>query len=287
MNNLKDHPLILLLATGLLLGLYFPIGKLAANEGANPLLWAMAISLFPALVLGFFNARQPDKWRNGWGFAAVSGLVSYVIPNGITFAAIPHTGVGLMALMYACSPIVTAAFSMAFGVRPPTGKLLLGVGFGFVGAALIALSRGGVTSAEGFWVPIAFLVPLSLGVGNVYRTAFWPKDMAPARMAVQTNLAAVPPLAAVLLVTADTSVFGEALGHPWLFLAQFVTSTAMFTFFFRLQWVGGPTYLSQIGYVAAAFGLAAGVLVFGETYPLVVWAGVATIAAGVVVSNWR
>ena len=42
---------------------------------------------------------------------------------------------------------------------------------------------------------------------------------------------------------------------PHLTLIQVVCSVLMFTFFFQLQAVGGPVYLSQIGYVAAAVGL--------------------------------
>jgi drug/metabolite transporter (DMT)-like permease len=67
---------------------------------------------------------------------------------------------------------------------------------------------------------------------------------------------------------------------------QVLVSLTQFLVFFRLQWVGGPTYLSQIGYVAAAVGLAAGVVFLGEIYPPLVWAGAATIALGIVVSNW-
>jgi drug/metabolite transporter (DMT)-like permease len=55
--------------------------------------------------------------------------------------------------------------------------------------------------------------------------------------------------------------------------------------FFRLQLLGGPTYLSQIGYVAAAVGVFIGVLGFGETYPASVWLGVIVIALGIALST--
>ena len=55
----------------------------------------------------------------------------------------------------------------------------------------------------------------------------------------------------------------------------------MYLTFFRLQAVGGPTYLSQIGYVAAAVGVAVGVSLLGERYPPLVWAGIAVVAAGI------
>ena len=60
---------------------------------------------------------------------------------------------------------------------------------------------------------------------------------------------------------------------PLLVLAQVASASAMFVFFFRLQEVGGPVYLSQIGYVGAAVGLIAGTLVLGERYQLLTWIG--------------
>ena len=59
----------------------------------------------------------------------------------------------------------------------------------------------------------------------------------------------------------------------------------MFAFFFRLQAVGGPVYLSQIGYVAAALGLVAGNLFLGERYQLATWTGAAVIMLGVAMTT--
>jgi drug/metabolite transporter (DMT)-like permease len=59
----------------------------------------------------------------------------------------------------------------------------------------------------------------------------------------------------------------------------------MFLMFFRLQQIGGPTYLSQIGYVAAAVGVLIGVLYFGEIYPRSVWIGAGVIAVGIAFST--
>lgn len=290
MARFKDHPLFLLLSTGLLLGLYFPLGKLGSDAGIDPLVWALVISLVPGILLaGVSGAQDRSALRLPHvGFALVSGLLAYVIPNALTFAALPHVGSGFMSLMFAFSPVVTAAVSMVTGVRPPSGRLLLGICFGFAGAVLIALSRNGLTTdGQGHWLWLAFLVPLSLGFGNVFRTARWPEGMAPLRMAAVTNLVAVIPLALLLALWGRDGAVMQAVHSPGLLVLQAAISAAMFTVFFRLQWVGGPTYLSQIGYVAAAVGLLAGVGFLGERYPPLVWAGAAAIAAGVVVSNWR
>ncbi|WP_431461012.1 EamA family transporter, partial [Klebsiella pneumoniae] len=72
---------------------------------------------------------------------------------------------------------------------------------------------------------------------------------------------------------------------PWLVLAQVVIGAAMFAFYFRLQAVGGPVYLSQIGYVGAAIALISGTLFLGEHYQLLTWAGAAIIVVGVFITT--
>jgi drug/metabolite transporter (DMT)-like permease len=59
----------------------------------------------------------------------------------------------------------------------------------------------------------------------------------------------------------------------------------MFVFFFRLQDVGGPVYLSQIGYVAAAIGLVSGTVFLGEHYQWLTWLGALIITIGVVMTT--
>jgi drug/metabolite transporter (DMT)-like permease len=110
------------------------------------------------------------------------------------------------------------------------------------------------------------------------------------RLAALTNLAAVAPLLVAAALYPGGIDAEPLLAVPGLVAAQLVISAAMFAMFFRLQQVGGPTYLSQIGYVAAAVGVGFGVAVLGETYPAMVWAGVAVVAAGTALSTlaqWR
>ena len=113
----------------------------------------------------------------------------------------------------------------------------------------------------------------------------WPDGASPRKLASHTYLAAVPFLAVAAIVqtgTIDVAPLGNILG---LVAAQLAVSTVMFLMFFRLQQIGGPTYLSQIGYVAAAVGVVIGVVHFGETYPPSVWAGAGVIALGIALST--
>ncbi len=101
-----------------------------------------------------------------------------------------------------------------------------------------------------------------------------------------TNLAAVPPLALVAFVQTGTLDLAPLAAVPGLVALQVAVSTVMFLMFFQLQQLGGPTYLSQIGYVAAAVGVVIGVTWLGESYPASVWLGAGVIAAGIALSTF-
>jgi drug/metabolite transporter (DMT)-like permease len=124
-------------------------------------------------------------------------------------------------------------------------------------------------------------------MGNIYRTLGWPKGARPQELASLTNLAAVPffLIAAVLLTgSVDLAPFAAI---PGVVLLQLIVSTIMFLMLFRLQEIGGPTYLSQVGYVAAAVGVVIGVAYFGEVYPAGVWVGAGVSAVGISLSTLR
>ncbi|WP_196502393.1 DMT family transporter [Aestuariivirga litoralis] len=285
-----DSPGFLLLGTGLGLGLNFPLGKLAFAAGFAAPVWAAFISLGAGLVL-LVVASQSEAWpQDKLGlirFSFLSGFLSFVMPNLITFTVIPKIGSGLTGLMFAISPMMTALLSWAFNVRPPNKLTLMAIGLGFIGAVVIVFGKdGGVGGGISPWLLLALCIPFFLAAGNLYRSLGWPKDAGPRLLGSLTNLSAVPFLLIVALLlhgTIDLAPFGQA---PLLAFSQLLASSLMFMLFFRLQQVGGPTYLSQIGYVGAAVGLFAGVTFLGESYPVEVWIGAAIIAVGISLSTY-
>ncbi len=284
-----NRPLFLLLGTGAALGLNFPLGKLAMAAGITPALWAAVISLGAGLAMLFLVTvtewKNPSRTSTSY-FAIVSAFLSYVVPNVLTYSVIPKIGSGLAAIMFALSPVVTALLSVIFRVRPPSLMSIFGIIVGLAGAGIIIFSRqSDFSAAAAPWILLALLIPLFLGAGNVFRTMAWPFGASPRKLAAHTNLAAVPFLA-VLVYGQTGTIDVMPLTHiPELVALQLVVSTIMFLMFFRLQQVGGPTYLSQIGYVAAAVGVVIGVVYFGETYPRSVWTGAGIIAIGIAFST--
>lgn len=280
-----NRPLWLLLGTGTTLGLNFPIGKMAMGAGVNPALWAAVISLGAGLALFLITAlfeSNGEKPTIFLRFSLVSGFISYVVPNFLTFTVIPKLGSGLAAIMFALSPVITALLSLILRVRPPNRLGVIGIALGLLGALIIITGRGPSFETGGaIWIMAALFIPIFLGVGNVYRTMAWPPGASPRKLASLTNLAAVPFLLAITVLQTRTIDVNPLMSIPGLVILQLAVSTTMFLMFFRLQQIGGPTYLSQIGYVAAAVGLIIGVFAFREIYPLSVWLGAGVVAVGI------
>jgi drug/metabolite transporter (DMT)-like permease len=279
----------LLLVTGTLLGLSLPFGKLSGAAGVAPVIWAFVISfgagavLLTALLIRG-QARWPDASK--LRYFLITATISYAFPNLLIMSAIPHLGAGFTGIMFTLSPVITLTLSVVLRMKRPSALGIAGIAVGLVGALVVSLTRGEAgRPAEPIWVVIGLLIPLSLACGNIYRTLDWPKDAGPIELAAGSHLAAAAMLVVISLVINGGVPLGPLAGVPLLTLAQAAAAAAMFAFFFRLQAVGGPVYLSQIGYVAAALGLVAGTVFLGERYQLATWAGAAVIMAGVAMTT--
>jgi drug/metabolite transporter (DMT)-like permease len=289
MKALWNSAIGLLLVNGLLLGLTLPFGKLATAAGIPPAIWAFVISFGAGAVLLsalLMNGGSLGLDRRKLRYFVVVAAVSYAIPNLLLFASIPHLGVGFTGIMFTMSPLFTLAFSLMLKLRRPSMLGLAGIGVGFVGALVVATTRGEASQpADPIWVAAGLLIPVSLAVGNVYRTVDWPKGSGPIQLAAGSHLAAAVMLFVAAASSAGSGLFAPLAVVPWLVMAQVIVSSAMFAVFFRLQAVGGPVYLSQIGYVAAAIGLISGMLFLGESYRLETWLGAVLISIGLVMTT--
>ena len=285
MNALWNSAIGLLVVTGGLLGLTLPFGKIATDGGVPAIVWAFVISLgaggvlLAALLLRGQRIRlNAQKLR----YFFVTAAISYALPNLLMFSVMPHVGAGYTGIMFTLSPVITLMFSILLGVRRPNLLGVVGIAVGFVGAVMVAVTRGEAGEpAAPVWVAVALLIPLFLAVGNIYRTVDWPKDAGPIELAVGSHLASAVMLLAGILALDGGSSLALLADMPLVVVAQMASASAMFLFFFRLQAVGGPVYLSQIGYVAAAVGLFSGTVFLGERYALLTWLGAVIIVAGV------
>ncbi len=288
MKSLWDSALGLLLVTGALLGLTLPFGKIAMQSGVPALLWTFVFSFGAAFILfgvlllrgHTFNLTQ-RKLR----YFFIAAAISYAFPNFLIFTVMPHLGAGYTGIMYTLSPAITLLMSITLGIRRPNALGIAGILVGFAGALMVAATRGEMGQpAQPVWVALALLIPVFLAAGNIYRTYDWPEGTDPVELAVGSHFASALMLLAAMLFQAEASLASLA-NVPFITLAQIAASAAMFAVYFRLQAVGGPVYLSQIGYVGAGVGLLSGTMLLGERYQLLTWLGAAVIVIGVVLTT--
>ncbi len=290
MSRLLAHPLALLIGTGAALAAIAPLSKLAMQADLNPFLWAGLTSLVPSLVLAVPAFRNGTAWKATplWKFGFVSGTFANLIPSTLILFAVPIIGSGLAGLMFALSPVVTAIISLVLRVRPPSAALLTAVAMGFIGAVIVVSGREQLSlPGSSSWLLAALLIPCSLAIGNVYRTARWPEGATPLEVSVAANASVAAVQFPLAYAYAGSLDFGSIYNHIGINLAQWFFSLVQMSLFFRLQWIGGPTYLSQIGYVAAAISLGVGTILLGENYPWQVWLGATLIIAGIGASAWE
>ena len=290
MTPLLQSPALLLLAVGTLLGLNFPLGKLAQAAQVPAVLWAALISLGASSLLGawLLLRRRPVVCdAQHLRYFVITALVSYALPNLLVLAAMAHLGSGPTAMMFTLSPLFTALLSRLAGLRAPARLEYWGIAIGFAGALLVALARGEAgRPADWLWVGVGLLIPLLLALGNVYRSLDWPPRADGTWLAVGSHGVAALLLLALCALTGAWRGLPALAGVPWLAAAQVAAAVLMFPLFFRLQALGGPVLLSQIGTVGAGVGVAVGAGLLGERYPPLVWGGVALIALGIGLTVW-
>lgn len=279
--------------TGSLIGISLPLAKLASMHGWSPVAYAMWQALGGTLIVGLGLALtgrvRLTLTAHALRYYGICGLVSFAIPNLLQFAAVPHVGAGLTAVIVSPTPILTWLISRAVGRESGDTLKLAGLSVGLVGVlAILGPSAALPDPQAAVWALVLILVPMVLAAGNVYRSLDWPAE-------VTIPMAAVGMLGAAAGFLTAATVASGALQSPlpvrtagdWAVLAQMPIAGLAYLTYFRLQQVGGPVYLSQMGYLIIVAGMVPGIVVFGERYGAWVWLGVALIGLGVFLVNAR
>lgn len=282
---LLSSPPVLLLITGSILGTLAPLSRIAAGAGIPSAVFVFWTCLTAGVILGGAALlRGQPLQRPHLRYSLIAGLISLGLPNLLVMLVVVPLGSGMTALTYTLPPLFTLALAALIGYERLTRWRSLGILFGLAGAMTLVLSRFSLSgdSSQGLWMGLALLIPTCLAIGNVYRSRAWPAGAAPLTLAAGMLLSAA---LWVLPLALYQGLFTGVL--HWSVAAQGLASTLMYVAFFALQRAAGPVYLSQIGYVGAAMGVLAGLVIFGERPGLAVAGGVALIVCGMLCSNRR
>lgn len=282
---------LLLLVIGFLVALMLPLAKVAIGGGMTALSYAFWQALGGGVLLWLWSGRGGNSvpFRVTGRYFLVSGLTAIAVPNIVAFLVVEQVGSGLTSTLYAMPSLITYAIAVSIRMESPSLLRIAGLLLGVMGCIrIMSPETDGVGAAALPWLLLGLLVPLSLAIGNVYRTVAWPKGADARQLAPGMLIGGALVVALVMLAMgklADMRVPSRDIAL--VLLVQAALSALTYRAFFELQRRSSPVFLSQIGFVVAPAGLILGYLIFGERHGLEVWLGVAVLMVGVLLANWR
>lgn len=276
---------LLLVGTGVCLGVGLPLSKAAARVGVSP----VAFAAWPTLVAAAAMTGWA-LWRHGRPLAPgrlavyglIAGLLGQALPSTLSFWLSTRAGASYASFAYTMPSMFTLALSMAAGIERFRLMRVLGVLAGSGGPLLLAGSVPSGIDGDTALLAIGalFAIPLAIGAGNVYRQIALPAGVPNEWLGAMTLVGAalwLLPLPFLQARGPGAAMHAFAIG---LMAAQTAALAAGFLLFFALQRRADPVIFSFMGYVVTLTALLAGALVFGEAIPLRALPAAALIAIG-------
>lgn len=260
-----------LLVVGSFLGLSLVVTKLAVERGAAPLalLCLTMIISGAALAIGERRSGNLSKINRRIAEYAIVAGVLFALPNAVAFLAVRHVGAGFLSLVFAFPVLLTYLISLTLRLEPFSRTKALGVCAGLTGGCILGLSKMSAGSSPAFWVLLSMMLPVAVALGNIYRSLRWPPGVSPMFLASGMMLcggfAALP-----FALWRAPGGFLDLINVPDLALllaAQTGIFTILYYFYFLLQRLAGPVYLSQTGSIGAIVGTSVAVVALHEAVP--------------------
>lgn len=278
----------LLVANGFLIALMLALAKAATAQGVPAITYAFWQTLIAGSVLLLCSAKLRAIFeRRLTTYFLISGLTGIAIPNATAFYLVTKLGSGFTGIMYALPPIFTFLIATSMGLEKRSWAKLTGLSVAVFACTWIVLQRHSeMPQADIMWFALGLLIPAMLSIGNVYRSVAWPGETKPMTLAAGTLLASAASLGLFAQLTRTPLISGD-FGHQFIGVIILQGLLTALTYFcaFELQKRSNPVFYSQLGAVAAVFGLIIGVVWFNEQYSLSIWLGALTVIVGLKLSN--
>ena len=275
----------ILLLLGIGWGSTQSLGKLAVSSGHQHfglIFWQLVIG---AVLLGAVNGLRRRSFAitaAGLRFALVIALIGTLIPNSTFYMSVAHLPGGVMSILISTIPLLSFPLALLLGMDRFSARRLLGLCFGLVGVALIALPQSSLPSPEMVaWLPVAMIGPLFYALeGNI--VAKWGT----------AGLDAVQAMFWASLVGAVMALPLTLLSGHWINplppygvpeLALIASSCVHALVYAAYVWLAaraGAVFAAQTAYFVTGSGVLWAMLLLGERFSGWVWAALAVMLEG-------
>jgi len=291
-SNTTALQLLLLVMSSFALASKIMIAKAALTSGVQPFQLGLFVNLGAGLCLLAWVIAAGQKIpleRRHVILYVVLGMVSFAFPTVLSYAVVERVGPAFTSTVYSLSPLLTMIFAASVGIERMFLRRLAGIVLGFLGMLMLVQQQfSQIDVGQPMWVLLGLTIPACAAIGNIVRTAYWPKGTSALAFSCATLLTSS------LLVAALAPVFEAPL--EWRFADPGIifwttcligVSALSFVLNFRLQEVAGPVVFSQIGYWGTGFGVLLAAALFGDVLTALSLIGLVGIICGGVLANRR
>lgn len=263
-----------------------PLAKLAVSTGHHPIgiaFWNVIIAV--ALLSAVLAVRRTKLTftRKHIAFFAVCSILGTVLPNTLSYWAYNHLPIGVIMLVLSLVPMATMLMALPLRLEKPQAVRLLGILFGIIAVAFIALPETSLPHPEqAIWVLLPVIVSVSYAAENIVIAVARPDRCDSLTILCGFNWAALIFLFPILLVSDawfDLYPFGVAEQAT---LAISIVHIAAYFGFIWLVTRAGPVFAAQVGYVVTGSGVLLGIILFGEQHSWWIWTALVLMMAGLV-----
>jgi len=278
--------LALMLAGGIIAPLRFVLNKFAVDGGVPPFAFAFWPMLFAGLVLlgvALLRGEVPGlKFTHLRAYVTV-GIFAMGAPMAVLTFLADKLPQGLVSMVVILAPTLTYVFAILLRVDHLRLLSCVGLAVGLGGILLIVLPDVSLPErCMVWWLLLALLAPVLIGLGNVLTALVRPPTMPPTVLGAGMLLSAAALLAPIMAASGQFYLFdGAAPGVNWNFLYATLLNSIFYVVFLEVVRLSGPVFFSQMNYLAVAAGFGWGIILFGERYSLYVWGGTALMATSV------
>ena len=278
--------LALMLAGGIIAPLRFVLNKFAVDGGVPPFAFAFWPMLFAGLVLlgvALLRGEVPGlKFTHLRAYVTV-GIFAMGAPMAVLTFLADKLPQGLVSMVVILAPTLTYVFAILLRVDHLRLLSCVGLAVGLGGILLIVLPDVSLPErCMVWWLLLALLAPVLIGLGNVLTALVRPPTMPPTVLGAGMLLSAAALLAPIMAASGQFYLFdGAAPGVNWNFLYATLLNSIFYVVFLEVVRLSGPVFFSQMNYLAVAAGFGWGMILFGERYSLYVWGGTALMATSV------
>ncbi len=279
----------LLLFMGIVWGGSLVLAKLAVQHGGHPIglaLWQTVCGGTLLLVLSLAMFRPPKLLPEVVHFNLVCGFTGIAIPALGLFWSAKHLPAGIVAIAFASMPLFTYLLSAILKIERVEIARVTGVAIGLAAVLLLVLPEGSLPAPNLTpWVLLSMVSSVSMSVENVYIAARRPPGLDSVPLSCGRQLAAalfLAPLAFGLNTTIPLFVDWGPL--QWAATGTAVASASAYTVLLYVIRTSGAVFASQAAYVITLAGVFWGMLIFGERHSVFIWAALALMMFGLMLT---